>query len=407
MDCRHCGSHLSLTFVDLGTAPPANAYLTSTDLRKPELWYPLRILVCTECWLVQTEDYANAEELFREDYAYFSSYSQSWLDHAAKYVAETVDQYHLDHNSRVVELASNDGYLLQYVAERGIPCVGVEPTASTAAKAREKGIDVIQEFFGTHLASQMIDRSMQADLIVANNVLAHVPDVNDFIAGIAMLLRYGGVATLEFPHLLNLVSYTQFDTIYHEHFSYFSFGTVVRIFEKYGLYIFDVKELPTHGGSLRIYAQADRGPHISTVAVNELLRREEAAGLSTMTYYSGFQQQADKIKDDLLTFLLDARSNGRRVGAYGAAAKGSTLINYAGVRSDLIPYVVDKSPAKKGKYLPGSRIPVVDIERLLQDQPHYIVILPWNIREEIEADLRVVRNWGGRFVTAIPKLTIW
>jgi SAM-dependent methyltransferase len=406
MDCRHCGSQLSLTFIDLGTAPPSNAYLTNLDLRKPELWYPLRVLVCTECWLVQTEDYAGAEEIFKDDYAYFSSYSQSWLDHAAKYVAETVAQYRLNSSSRVVEVASNDGYLLQYVAARGIPCVGVEPTASTAAKARQRGIEVIQEFFGRTLARKMVDRSLQSDLIIANNVLAHVPDVNDFVAGIGILLKDDGIATLEFPHLQNLVSYNQFDTIYHEHFSYFSFGTVVRIFREHGLSVFDVKELRTHGGSLRIYVQRDQGSYPQTAAVEGLVRREEQAGVCTTAYYADFQRRVEDIKNDLLGFLLDAKAKAHRVAAYGAAAKGSTLINYAGVRSDLIPYVVDKNPAKKGKFLPGSRIPVVDIERILQEKPDYVIVLPWNIRDEIEADLCAIREWGGQFVTAIPKLNV-
>jgi SAM-dependent methyltransferase len=406
MDCRHCGSAVSLHFVDLGTAPPSNAYLTVADLKKPERWFPLRVLVCTECWLVQTEDYTGADEIFTDDYAYFSSYSRSWLDHAHQYVADVVERFRLDRNSFVVELASNDGYLLQYVAARGIPCVGVEPTASTAARAREKSIAVIVEFFGTDLARRMVDQSMQADLLVANNVLAHVPNLNDFVAGIALLLKDRGMATLEFPHLQNLVAHNQFDTIYHEHFSYFSLGTVVRLFKAHGLTIFDVKELPTHGGSLRVYAQRDGGPYSQSKAVGALLKREEDAGLFSTDYYATYQEHVDNAKNELLRFLLEAKADGRPVGAYGAAAKGSTLINYAGIRPDLIPYVVDKSSAKKGKFLPGSRIPIVGIDRIVREKPHYVLILPWNIRDEIEDELRFVREWGGRFITAIPRLVV-
>ena len=406
MDCRHCGSHLSLPFVDLGAAPPSNSYLTAADLNRPEPWYPLRVLVCTECWLVQTEDYTGATDIFKDDYAYFSSYSKSWLDHAARYVSEIVDRLQLGRDSFVVELASNDGYLLQYVAAREIPCAGVEPTASTAARARELGIEVIEKFFGTRLAKEMVDKSMRADLIVANNVLAHVPDINDFVSGVALLLKEDGVATFEFPHLLNLVTQNQFDTIYHEHFSYLSFGTVVRIFRERGLSVFDVTELPTHGGSLRVYAQRKLGSRPQSPAVSALLKQEEELGLFTSSFYAGFQQRVDKAKNDFLRFLLEVRDSNERVAAYGAAAKGTTLINYAGLRPDLLPYVVDKSPAKQSKFLPGSRIPIVGLDRIAQEKPDYVIILPWNIRDEIEADLHFVKDWGGRFVTAIPKLVI-
>jgi len=406
MDCRHCGTPLDLTFIDLGCAPPSNAYLTATDLRKPELWFPLRVFVCTDCWLVQTEDYAGAEQIFTDDYAYFSSYSKSWLEHAASYVAGAVDRFRLDHTSLVVELAANDGYLLQYVAARGIPCIGVEPTASTAASARGKGIEIIEDFFGVRLARAMTGRSIQADLIIANNVLAHVPDINDFVAGVAILLKDNGTATFEFPHLANLVTSNQFDTIYHEHFSYLSLLATNRIFKKNGLSVFHVEEIPTHGGSLRVYVQHEKGPQEHTDAVAALLQREQATGLAGPVYYAGFQKRAETAKTDLLRFLLDAKRDGKTVAGYGAAAKGSTLINFAGLHSDLIPYVVDKSPAKQGKFLPGSRIPIVDADRIRQERPDYILILPWNIREEIEEELDYVRQWGGRFVTAIPKLGV-
>jgi SAM-dependent methyltransferase len=406
MKCRHCGALLTLPFVDLGNAPPSNAYLTELDLTKPERWFPLRVLVCSECWLVQTEDYAGAQELFTNDYAYFSSYSRTFLEHSQKYVARMVKRFHLDRASLVVELAANDGYLLQYVAEWHIPCIGVEPTGSTAKSARAKGIEMIEEFFGVKLARRMTDDGKHADLIVANNVLAHVPDINDFVSGVAILLKDSGVATLEFPHILNLVADAQFDTIYHEHYSYLSLTALTRIFESNGLQVFDVEEIPTHGGSLRVYAQRKFGPHPCSEAVEALARREESAGLASEIYYAGFQGRADKAKDDFLTFLLAAKREGKRVAGYGAAAKGNTLMNYAGVRPDLMHYVVDNNPAKQGKFLPGSRIPIVREDRIRQERPDYIVVLPWNICDEIMADLAYVRDWGGRFVTAIPELHI-
>jgi SAM-dependent methyltransferase len=406
MKCRHCGASLELTFVNLGSAPPSNAYLTEADLAKPEIWYPLHILVCSKCWLVQTEDYTGASEIFREDYAYFSSYSRSWLEHAERYVIDVVERFQLGRDSLVVELAANDGYLLQYVATRKIPCLGIEPTASTANSARAKGIEIIERFFGVKLAHEIVTSSTQADLIVANNVLAHVPDINDFVAGVAILLKENGVATFEFPHLLNLVSNNQFDTIYHEHYSYLSLVAANRIFDKNGLSVFDVEELATHGGSLRVYAQRKHGQQLRREAVNDLLDRELSAGIATATYYSGFQDRTDRAKNGLVKFLLDAKREGKKVGAYGAAAKGNTLMNYAGLRPDLIPYVVDKSPAKQGKFLPGTRIPVVSEEYIRRERPDYIVILPWNLWDEIRSDLVYARDWGGRFVRAIPELHI-
>jgi hypothetical protein len=406
MKCRHCCAPLTLTFIDLGSAPPSNAYLTERDLKRPERWYPLRVLVCSECWLVQTEDYAGAEEIFTDDYAYFSSFSKTWLDHAKAYVGRMVDRFHLGSHSLVVELAANDGYLLQYVAARKIPCLGVEPTASTAQSARDKGIEIIEKFFGVSLAREMVGASQLADLVAANNVLAHVPDINDFTAGVAILLKETGVATFEFPHFLNLVVHNQFDTIYHEHYSYLSLTAVRRIFERNGLSVFDVEELPTHGGSLRVFAQRKGGPQGCSDAVDALLRREQASGVESVEFYAGFQKRSDRTKNEFLGFLLEARRAGKSVAGYGAAAKGNTLMNYSGVRPDLLPYVVDKNPAKQGKFLPGTRIPIVSEERLRSERPDYIVVLPWNIRDEVMTDLAYARQWGGRFVTAIPELKV-
>lgn len=407
MKCRHCQSELTLPIVDLGSAPPSNAYLTPQTLHAPEKYFPLRVLVCTECWLVQTEDYAGADELFSSDYAYFSSFSTTWLKHAEQYVADMVQRFSLNTDSHIVEVAANDGYLLQYAKARGIPCLGIEPTASTANAARAKGIEIVEEFFGVKLAKQLVAQDKQADLTAANNVLAHVPDINDFVAGFAVLLKPTGVATFEFPHLLRLMAENQFDTIYHEHFSYLSLTAVGHIFAHNGLTVFDVEELPTHGGSLRVFAQrANSGTHAIASRVAEMLAREGAAGMTTPDYYAGFQTRADQIKNAFLAFLIEAKNTGKKVIAYGAAAKGNTLLNYAGVRPDLLPWVIDRNPAKQGKYLPGSRIPIVDEARLREEHPDYVVILPWNLREEVMAQLDYIREWGGQFVTAVPSLTI-
>jgi SAM-dependent methyltransferase len=391
--------------VDLGSAPPSNAYLAEEALHKPEKWFPLRVLVCTNCWLVQTEDYVGAGELFSADYAYFSSFSSTWLKHAEAYVADMVSRFGLGRDSTVVEVAANDGYLLQYVQGRGIPCIGIEPTASTASAARARGIEIIEDFFGPTLAKDLTAAGRQADLVVANNVLAHVPDIDEFAAGFPILLKPEGIATFEFPHLLHLVAESQFDTIYHEHYSYLSLTVVSRIFRSNGLAVFDVEELPTHGGSLRVYAQRlDIGMRPVARRVTDLLAREESTGVCSVGFYEKFQERADLIKLDLLAFLIEARRGGLKVCAYGAAAKGNTLLNYAGVRADLVPFVVDRNPAKQGKYLPGSRIPIVGEERLKETRPDCIVILPWNLREEVMAQLSYARTWGARFVTAVPAL---
>jgi len=405
MKCRHCGAEVALTLIDLGSAPPSNAYLTKLTMRRPEKWFPLKVLVCESCWLVQAEAYSRAAELFNDEYAYFSSFSAIWLAHAEQYLQAVVERFGLNSDSHVVEVASNDGYLLQYVKQRGIPCLGIEPTAGTAAAARLKGIETLEEFFGVNLAQKLVDQGRQADLMVANNVLAHVPDINDFVKGFALLLKPQGVATFEFPHLMQLIEQKQFDTIYHEHFSYLSFSTVNQIFKTNGLSVFDVEALDTHGGSLRVFAQrADSGTQAVSGKVTDLLERETAAGMDKASYYRGFQEQANKVKNDFLAFLLEAAREGKTVAAYGAAAKGNTLLNYAGVRPDLLPYVADKNPNKQGKYLPGSRIPIVFEAHLREQRPDYVVILPWNLKAEIMEQLSYIRDWGGRFVVAIPCL---
>ena len=408
MKCRHCSAELKLSLVDLGSAPPSNAYLTEHKLRTVEKWFPLSVLVCTDCWLVQTEDFTQAEELFDAEYAYFSGFSSSWLEHSERYVYEMVEKYKLGAESHVVEVAANDGYLLQCVQKIGIPCTGVEPTASTAAVARQKGLFIVEEFFGKQVAGKLVDQGKQADLTVANNVLAHVPDINDFVAGFAMLLKPEGVSTFEFPHLLNLVSENQFDTIYHEHFSYLSLTAVNKIFAANGLNVFDVEQLPTHGGSLRVYAQrSDTGVYSQSKRVNSLLSVEEESGIFREDFYRGFQQKADQVKNDFLEFLIKAKGDGKLVAAYGAAAKGNTLMNYAGVRPDLISFVIDRSPSKQNKYMPGSRIPILNEDKILECKPHYIIVLPWNLKKEISAQLEFTREWNCKLVTAIPKLEVF
>ena len=407
MKCRHCGSEVVLSLVDLGSAPPSNAYLTRLTMRRPEKWFPLKVLVCENCWLVQAEAYSRAAELFNEEYAYYSSFSDAWLLHAKKYVDEMCERFGLTSASQHVEVASNDGYLLQYSKARGIPCLGIEPTAGTAAAARAKGIETIEEFFGVNLAKRLCAESRYADLMTANNVLAHVPDINDFAAGFTCLLKPRGVVTFEFPHLLQMISFREFDTIYHEHFSYLSFSTVDKIFRANGLQIFDVVKLVTHGGSLRVFAQRyGYGGHPITKSVDQLLQQEALAGIRTREYYGNFQVHADLVKNQFLGFLVEANRRGKSVVAYGAAAKGNTLMNYAGIRGDLISYVVDRNPAKQGKFMPGSRIPIVAEAYLLETRPDYIVILPWNLREEVIAQLDYARAWGCAFVIAVPSLEI-
>ena len=407
MKCRHCYAALTLPLIDLGLAPPSNAYLSTQQLQQPEKKYPLRVLVCQTCWLAQTEDFAQAHELFDADYAYFSSFSSTWLEHAKRYANEMSARFHLGSSSHVVEIAANDGYLLQYFKAANIPCTGVEPTASTAAAARAKGIHIVQEFFGVALANTLVAQGKQADLTAANNVLAHVPDINDFVAGFTALLKPTGVATFEFPHLMQLMALNQFDTIYHEHFSYLSLTAVQRIFGANGLTVFDVEEHPTHGGSLRVFAQrTDTGKQPISDRAAKILRAEDAVGIQTENYYLAFQARAEKVKDDFVNFLADAKRQGKIVAAYGAAAKGNTLMNFAELGSDLIQYVVDKNQAKQGKFMPGSRIPIVSPEALHSQRPDYLVILPWNIADEVTQQNAALAKLGTQFVTAVPKLEI-
>lgn len=400
--CRHCQSPLTLDFLDLGHAPPSNAYLSREDLSRPELRFPLRLKACSHCRLVQTEDFAEADALFTEDYAYFSSTSRSWLDHAARYASAITARLDLNGDSHVIEVASNDGYLLRNFVAAGIPCLGVEPTRGTAEAAQTLGIPVLQAFFGQDMARDL----EQADLIIGNNVYAHVPDINDFTRGLQVALKPQGVITLEFPHLMRLVEQNQFDTVYHEHFSYLSLLSVRQIMEHAGLRVFDVEELPTHGGSLRIYACHWGADHAESDAVSRILDLELARGMHQDAFYTGFQAAADRVKNDFLRFLLDARAEGKTVAGYGAAAKGNTLMNYAGLGTDLIGFVCDAAPAKIGKYLPGSHIPILAPDALRAERPDYLLIFPWNIAAEIRTQLADLGESGTRFVTAVPSLVI-
>ena len=406
MKCRHCATPLSHTFLDLGFAPPSNAYLTAADLSRPEKYYPLRIKVCDQCWLVQTEDYTAADELFSHEYAYFSSTSIGWLAHAASYAEKMIDQLQLTRSSFVIEVACNDGYLLRNFVAAGIPCLGIEPTASTAAAAERLGISVWRGFFGERLAEQLAADGKQADLIAGNNVYAHVPDINDFTRGLKVALKPGGIITLEFPHVLQLLEHTQFDTVYHEHFSYLSLYTVQRIFKTAGLRVWDVEELPTHGGSLRINGCHVEDGRPDRPAVGALLAEEARRDLQALTTYHGFQAKVDRIKDDFLIFLLEKKRAGKKVAAYGAAAKGNTLLNYAGVKPDLIPFVCDAATAKQGKFMPGSHIPIQPPKMLTEQHPDYLLILPWNIASEVKQINSQLAELGTKFVTAVPKLEI-
>jgi SAM-dependent methyltransferase len=406
MKCRHCQSELTLSLVDLGSAPPSNAYLTSQTLHAPEKYFPLRVLVCTQCWLAQTEDYTQADELFSADYAYFSSTSTGWLAHAATYAEKMTRQLGLTGGSLVIEVASNDGYLLKNFVSAGIPCLGIEPTASTAAAAEQLGIPVMREFFGEQLGKQLAAEDRQGDLIAGNNVYAHVPDINDFTRGLKAALKPTGTITLEFPHLMQLLEHTQFDTIYHEHFSYLSLYTVSRIFKAAGLRVCDVEELSTHGGSLRIYGCHIDDGRPTSPAVIAMLAEEERQGLRASAIYQNFQVKADKVKDDLLFFLIEQKRAGKKVAAYGAAAKGNTLLNYAGVKPDLLSFVCDAAAAKQGKFMPGSHIPILSPNVLFEQQPDYVVILPWNIASEVKQQNARLAELGTRFVTAVPNLEI-
>lgn len=404
MKCRHCATPLEHTFLDLGFAPPSNAYLSRQDLSKPEKYYPLKVKVCTHCWLVQTEDYAQVDELFSPHYAYFSSTSKGWLAHAAAYSDTMIRRLGLNQSSLVMEIASNDGYLLKNFVAVGIPCLGIEPTASTAAAAEKLGIPVMREFFGAALGKQLAAAGKQADLIAGNNVYAHVPDINDFTRGLKAALKPSGTITLEFPHLMRLIEHTQFDTVYHEHFSYLSLYTVQRIFQGAGLRVWDVEELPTHGGSLRIHGCHAEDARATAPSVEALLAEESRKGLQNLSTYQGFQSRADKIKDDLLSFLIEQKRAGKKVAAYGAAAKGNTLLNYAGVKPDLLPFVCDAAIAKQGKYMPGSHILILPPSSLEENKLDYVLILPWNIAAEVREENETLTALGTKFVTAVPKL---
>ncbi|MDO9318893.1 MAG: class I SAM-dependent methyltransferase [Gammaproteobacteria bacterium] len=406
MNCRHCSEPLQYTFLDLGFAPPSNAYLNQADLSKPEKYYPLKVKICTHCWLAQTEDYAEADELFSPDYAYFSSTSSGWLAHAASFVEAMILRLQLSARSHVVEVASNDGYLLKNFVAAGIPCLGIEPTASTAAAAEKLGIPVLREFFGETLGKHLAAAQRQADLIIGNNVFAHVPDINDFSRGLKAALKPCGTITLEFPHLMRMIEQTQFDTVYHEHFSYLSLYTVNIIFKAAGLRVWDVEQLITHGGSLRIYGCHAEDSRISTPAVAALLAEENQRGLQKLSIYQSFQARADKVKDDLLSFLIEQKRSGKKVAAYGAAAKGNTLLNYAGVKPDLLPFVCDAASAKQGKYMPGSHIPILPPDSLATYAPDFVLILPWNIAGEVKQQNEVLEKQGTQFVTAVPSMAI-
>jgi SAM-dependent methyltransferase len=404
--CRCCGAPLSEVFVDLGASPLANSFLRPEQLAQPEPFYPLCTYVCTRCFLVQLPEAASPEAIFG-DYAYFSSYSDTWLRHAEEYVEAMVERFAIGPTHQVLEIASNDGYLLQYFQRRGVPVLGIEPARNVAAAAAARGIPTLVRFFGLQAARELAASGGAADLVVGNNVLAHTPALVDFVQGLAAVLRPGGVATLEFPHLVRLVAENQFDTIYHEHFSYFSFTAARRVFEAQGLEVFDVEELPTHGGSLRLYAQRrGEGRQPPAARVEALLAREAALGVEGLDYYRAFAARVRETKWKLLEFLIAERRRGKAIVGYGAPAKGNTLLNYCGIRGDLLDYTVDRSPHKQGLYLPGTRIPIHAPERLRQTRPDWVLILPWNLRQEVTAQMAEVRSWGGRFLVAIPEVAV-
>ncbi len=407
MNCRFCKTALTDVFIDLGNSPASNSFLTKEELNEPETFYPLKVYTCPKCFLVQVDEYKKSDAIFDSNYVYFSSYSKSWLAHAKKYTEMMTERFALNASSRVVEIASNDGYLLQYFKEKNIPVLGIEPTANTAQVAIEKGIENVIDFFGVRLATKLAAENIKADVLLGNNVLAHVPNIMDFVGGMKIILKETGVITMEFPHLMQLVDNNQFDTIYHEHFSYLSFYTVQQIFASNGLEMFDVDELPTHGGSLRIYAKhkEDNSKHISLNVAN-LLQKEKNKGLITMAYYSNFQVKALKVKLDLVSFLIEQKRANKKVAAYGAAAKGNTLLNFCGVKSDLVDFVVDANPHKQNKFLPASHIPVTAEDMIKKEKPDHIIILPWNLKDEVIAQLTYIRDWGGKFVVPIPSLQI-
>lgn len=407
-NCRFCQHPLQHTFVNLGGSPISNDFLTNSQVDKSEKFYPLHTYVCDRCFLVQLPEVESREHIFGDgDYAYFSSYSESWLKHCQRYTNLMVERFGFDRASQVIEIASNDGYLLQYFQAQNIPVLGIEPASNVAAFAEAKGIPTLTKFFGVQTATELVELNKQADLLLGNNVLAHVPDLNDFVAGLKLLLKPDGVITIEFPHVLQLITQNQFDTIYHEHFSYFSFLTVEKVFAAHGLTLFDVEELPTHGGSLRIYGRHSEHTELAiTDRVAELKAKEAAAKLDLIDTYLDFTKQVESIKRQLLTFLIQAKNEGKSVVGYGAPAKGNTLLNYCGVRTDFIDYTVDRSPHKQGLFLPGTHIPIYSPDRIAKTKPDYLLILPWNLRSEVIEQMAHIRDWGGKFVVPIPRLEI-
>ena len=408
MNCRNCKKNLQHCFIDLGSAPPSNSYLTKTQLNITEKYYPLKVYICDKCWLAQVIDYAGRDVFFNEFYPYFSSISKSFLEHSKKYVDYIIDRFKIKNNSRVYELASNDGYLLQYFQKKNYNCIGIEPSKSCAEYARAKKISVIEDFFDSNLAKEQAKKKLTADLVIANNVLAHVPNITDFVKGISILLKPKGLVTFEFPHFLNLIKNNQYDTIYHEHYSYLSLISVKNIFKRNGLKIFDVQEIETHGGSLRVFAQKKNSKFYKLGKnVSKIIKAEKKFKLNSLNTYKNFQNSAEKNKDDLIRFLLDCKKKGLKVAAYGAAAKGNTLLNFAGIRKDLISFVCDSAPTKQNKFLPGSRIPIYPPKHLLKNKPDYLLILPWNIADEVIAQLKILKKTKTKFFIAIPKIKIF
>ena len=406
MKCRFCNHEVIDEFIDLVNSPASNSYLSKEQLNEPETYYPLKVYVCRNCFLVQVDEYKSFDSIFDNNYAYFSSYSTSWLQHCKNYVEKMISEFNLNENSHVVEIASNDGYLLQYFLPHHIPVLGIEPTKNTAEVAILKGIPCITEFFGVKLANELAARGRRADLLIGNNVLAHVPNINDFVQGLKILLSDEGVITMEFPHLIELSENNQFDTIYHEHFSYLSFYAAKQIFANQGLSLFKVETLPTHGGSIRIYATHSERNILIDASVAEMEAIELSKGVNNIEYYKGFQEKALQIKIDVLDFLIQQKKGGKKVAAYGAAAKGNTLLNYCGVKNDMVAFVVDANPSKQNKYLPASHIPVYSEERIKTEKPDFVLILPWNLKNEITKQLDYISSWGGKFVVPIPHLEI-
>jgi 2-polyprenyl-3-methyl-5-hydroxy-6-metoxy-1,4-benzoquinol methylase len=402
--CRFCGNQLKYTFLDLGVSPLANSYLKFEQLQQMEPYFPLHVYVCETCYLVQLPVFQSPEDIF-SDYAYFSSYSESWLKHSKAFAELMIERFGLDSNSQVIEIASNDGYLLQYFKGKGIPVLGVEPAKNVAKMARESGIPTIVKFFGVHTATELTTEGKQADLLIGNNVLAHVPDLNDFVRGMKILLKKQGIITMEFPHLMRLMEENQFDTVYHEHFSYFSFITVKKVFTAQDLNIFGVEELPTHGGSLRIYAchTEDTSKPINQ-QVSDLVAREEAAGFDTLEHYLSFTEKVKEIKRNILDFMIKAKRKGKSIAGYGAPAKGNTFLNYCGIGTDFIEYTVDRSPHKQGHFLPGTHIPIYHPDKIKKTKPDYLLILPWNLKEEIMEQMSHIREWNGQFLIPIPEV---